>query len=66
MILTGALFKYLWENLKIQKLPFTNQVIRVDKEYLLKIKSIKFMYSIHEVDLNGSSNYLSKLEKLRN
>lgn len=66
MVLTCLLFKYFWENLKIRKLPFTNQVIRVDKEYLLKIKCIKFMYSIHEVDLNGSSSYLSKLEKLRN
>ena len=64
MILIGLLFEYFWENFSTRNLP--NQLIYLKKQDLLKIKHIHFEYPISGVVLNGSSIYLSKLERLGN
>ena len=62
MILIGLLLKYFHDNIKTQQFP--NNVIRVSKQDLLKIKEINFEYNISAINLTNSSIDLSKLEYL--
>ena len=66
MVLIGLLTKCFWDNITTRKFP--NQVIHISKQDLLnmmnKIEHIEFKYPINGVNLNGSLNYLSKLEHL--
>ena len=62
MVLIGLLYKCFCENFTTREFP--NQIIHVFKQDLLKIKKLTVEYPIRGVNLNGSSNYLSKLEHL--
>ena len=61
-VLIGLLFKYFIDNL----FNFPNHVIRVWKQDVLNIRTIKSFHEFSEVNLTSSPTFdLSKLVKLR-